>query len=116
MNSVPLVELWLQCGDFSSLKALLEAFSSPTAVNCHILRVPYSGLTSRHVYYLILLLTQARYLQRIDIGGNPGLHEAVPLLLSVAKKLKMINFSDIPIDDQELLEMAQVLQSNTSLI
>ena len=31
------------------------------------------------------------------------------------KKLKIISFLDIPIDDQELLEMARVLQSNTSL-
>ena len=116
MNSVPLVELCIQCGEFSSLKTLIEAFSSPTAVNCREFVVPCNGFTSRHVYHLILLLTQAKYLRKIDIGGNPGLHEAVPLLLSAARNLKVMFLVDIPIDDQELLEMAQVLQSNTSLI
>ena len=98
------------------MKTLIEAFSSSTAVNCRVLRVPYSGLTSRHVHHLILLLTQARYLLKIDIGGNPGIHEAVPLLLSASRNLKILNLLDIPIDDKELLEMARVLQSNTSLI
>ena len=116
MNNVPLVELWIQCGDFSSLKTLIETFSSPAAVNCRVLSVPSSRLTSRHVYHLILLFTQARYLLKIDISGNPGLHEALPLLLSAARNVEYIDFSDIPIDDQELLEMARVLQSNTSLI
>ena len=116
LNNVPLDELCIECRDFSSLKTLIEAFSSPTVVNCHRLQVAHSGLTSRHVYHLILLLTQARYLQDFDVGGNPGLHGAVPLLLSAARNLRIINFSNIPIDDQELLEMARVLQSNTSLI
>ena len=115
LNSVPLVDLHIQCRDFLSLKILIQAFSSPTAVNCCKLQVANSGLTSRHVYHLILLLTQARYLQDFDVGGTPGLREAVPLLLSAAKNLKLIHFSHIPIDDQELLEMAQVLQSNTSI-
>ena len=115
LSSVPLVELWIQCRDFSSLKILIDAFSSPTAVNCHGLQVSNSGLTSRHVYHLILLLTQAKYLQKFDVSKNPGLHKAVPLLLSAARNLKRIGFLQIPINDQELLEMAQVLQSNTSL-
>ena len=116
LESVPLEQLWVQCGDFSSLKILIEAFSSPTALNCHRLQVSGSGFTSRHVYHLILLLTQARYLQNLDFSGNDALLEAVPLLLSAARNLKKISFSHIiPIDDQELLEMAWVLQSNTSL-
>ena len=115
LNNVPLVYLWVQCGDFSSLKTLIEAFSSPTAVNCRRLRVMDSDLTSRHVYHLILLITQAKYLQQFDSSGNPGLHEVVPLILSAARNLKYIVFSHIPIDNQQLLEMAQVLQSNTSL-
>ena len=116
LNNVPLDRLHIQCGDFSSLKTLIEAFSSPTAVNCHTLLVSDSGFTSRHVYHLILLLTQARYLQEFIVAMNRELHEVVPLLLSAARNLKHINLSNIPIDDQELLEMAQVLQSNTSLI
>ena len=113
LNSVPLVELRIQCRDFSSLKTLIKAFSSTTAVNFHRLQVSGSNLTSRHRYHLILLLTQAGHLQDFDVSGNPGLHE---LLLSSARNLKMIKFSSIPIDNQELLEIAQVLQSNTSLI
>ena len=86
-----------------------------TAVNCCGLVVPISDLTSRHVYHLILLITQARYLQKFDVRENPALHGAVPLLLSAARNLKAIDFSEIPIDNQELLEMAHVLQSNASL-
>ena len=94
---------------------MIGAFSSLTAVNCRRLDVPGSGLTSRHVYHLILLLTQAKYVQHFDVSLNPGLHDALPLFLSAARSLKVISFSGIPIDDQELIEMAQVLQSNTSL-
>ena len=115
LNNVPLVTLQVQCVDLLSLKILIETFSSPTAINCRRLRVPNSGLTSRHVYHLILLLTQAKYLQEFNVSQNPGLHEVVLLLLSVARNLKIISFAQILIDDQELLEMAQVLQSNTSL-
>ena len=115
MKNVPLTLLYVHCRDFSSLKTLIEAFTSPTAVNCHILQVTGSGLTSRHVYHLILLLTQARYLQHFYVGVNPELHEAVPVLLSAARNLTFICFSQIPINDQELLETAQALQSNTSL-
>ena len=43
------------------------------------------------------------------------IHYSLPLLLSAARNLTFICFSEIPIDDQELLETAQVLQSNTSL-
>ena len=105
----------MQCRDFSSLKILIETFSSPTAVNCRALQIMYSGFTSRHVYHLILLLTQAKYLEDFGVSANPGLHETLPLLLSSTRNLKNIRLSHIPIDDQELLEMAQVLQSNTSL-
>ena len=55
-------------------------------------------------------------MQRFDVSMNSELHEAVPLLLSAARNLKIIKLINIPIDDQELLEMAQALQSNTSLI
>ena len=42
---------------------------------------------------------------------NPELHEVVPLLLSAARNLKSVSFGQTPVDDHELLEMAQVLQS-----
>ena len=125
LNSVPLVELRIQCENFSSLKVLIEAFSSlkvlieafssPTAINYRGLNLSNSGLTSRHAYHLILLLTQARYLWNFEISMNPGLQGALPLLLSAARNLNLLSFSDIPVDDQELLETARILQSNTSL-
>ena len=92
MNSVLLDGLWMHCRGFSSLKTLIEAFSSPTAVDCHEFVVPYSGLTSGHVYHLILFITQARFLRTIDISGNLELHEALPLLFSAARNVKTIFF------------------------
>ena len=115
LNSIPLARLCIQCSDFSSLKILIEAFSSPTAVYCRTLELVGSDLTSRHAYHLILLLTQARYLLNLNVSLNPKLHKAVPHLLSAARTLKIARFIDIPINNQELLEMAHVLQSNTSL-
>ena len=115
LKSISLYELNIQCADFLSLKVLIEKFSSPTAGECYVLELSNSGLTSRHAYHLILLLTQARHLKELNLSSNPGLHGgAIPFLLSAAKKLKKLCLVDI-IDDQELLMMAQVLQSNTSL-
>ena len=96
LNSVPLVDLHIQCRDFLSLKILIQAFSSPTAVNCRKLQVANSDLTSRHVYHLILLLTQARYLQNFNVSGNHGLHDSLPLLLSAAKKIEILTFLTNP--------------------
>ena len=115
LKNVPLIKLHIRCADnFLSLKALIENFSSPTAGDCCALELLNSGLTSRHAYHLILLLTQARKLQKLDLSYNPGLLGTIPLLLSAARKLKWLSLTDM-IDDQELLEMAPVLQSNTSL-
>ena len=113
-KNVPLIDLTIDCADFLSLKVLIEEFSSPNAVDCCELGLSKSGLTSRHAYHPILLLTQARYLQKLDLSFNPGLLGTIPLLLSATKKMKLLLLVDI-IDDQELLEMAPVLQSNTSL-
>ena len=114
LENVPLFGLNIQCANFLSLKKLIESFSSPTAGDCRDLDISDSGLTSRHAHHLILLLTQARNLLEINLSFNPGLRGAIPLLLSAAKHLTTINLVDM-IDDQELLEMAPVLQSNTSL-
>ena len=62
---------------------LIEKFSSPTAGECYVLELSNSGLTSRHAYHLILLLTQARHLKELNLSSNPGLHGgAIPFLLS----------------------------------
>ena len=114
LENVPLVHLAISCADFLSLKVLIDKFSSPIAGDCFLLELADSGLTSRHAYHLILLLTQARYLHNLNLSRNPGLLGTIPLLLSAAKHLKSLSLTDI-IDDQELLEMAPVLQSNTSL-
>ena len=115
-SNVPLhiLDLKVHCADFLSLKVLIENFLSPNAVDCYMLGLQSNGLTSRHAYHLILLLTQARYLLELDISDNPGLRGVIPLLLSAAKYLKTLNLVDM-INDQELLEMALVLQSNTNL-
>ena len=114
LKNIPLHELSIRCANFLSLKVLIEEFSSPTAVSCCVLELTDSGLTSRHAYHLILLLTQARYLKELNLSSNPGLRGAIPLLLSAAKILKLLFLVGM-IDDQELLEIAPVLQSNTSL-
>ena len=95
LNSVPLVDLHIECRDFSSLKTLIEAFSSTTAVNVRKLQVARSGLSSRHVYHLMLLLTQARHLQEFDVSVNYRLHGALPLLLSAARNLKKIKSTNV---------------------
>ena len=114
LENVPLFGLNIQCADFLSLEELIESFSSPTAGDCRGLNLSDSGLTSIHVNHLIRLLTQARNLLKLNLSSNPGLLGAIPRLLSAAKHLKKLSLIDI-IDDQELLEMAPVLQSNTSL-
>ena len=105
LKNVPLIKLIIRYADFLSLKVLIEEFSSPTASDCCALGLQNSGLTSRHAYHLILLLTQARNLQQLNLSQNPGLLGAIPLLLSAAKKLKSLSLTDM-IDDQELLEIA----------
>ena len=114
MKNVPLIDLSIRFVDFLSLKELIENFSSPNAVGCCALGLSRSGLTSRHAYHLILLLTQARYLKKLDLSFNPGLLGAIPLLLSAAKNSTWLRLIDI-IDEQELLKMAPVLQTNTSI-
>ena len=114
LKNFPLFKLSIQCADFLSLNVLIEKFSSPTVGDCRGLNLSDSGLTSIHVNHLIRLLTQARNLQELDLSCNPGLLGVIPLLLSAAKRLKMLCLTNI-IYDQELLNMAQVLQTNTSL-
>ena len=115
LKNFPLLELSVQNVDILSLKVLIEKFSSPTAGDCCALGLINNGLTSRHVYHLILLLTQGRNLQKLNLSRNPGLLGAIPLLLSAARNFKWLSLTEM-IDDQALLEMAPVLQSNTSLM
>ena len=73
-----------------------------------------SMLTSRHVYHLILLISQARYLQNLDLSGNFMLAESMPLLMTAARNVKKLLFQNM-LGDQELLEIGLLLQSNTTL-
>ena len=54
-------------------------------------------------------------MQKLNLSRNPGLLGAIPLLLSAARNFKWLSLTEM-IDDQALLEMAPVLQSNTSLM
>ena len=106
--------LVLQFG-FPTLKLLIE-----TLPRSKITRLGLCGshldltMTSRHVYHLILLIHQARYLKEVNLSGNVKLAECVPLLLIAASNIKILCFGDM-VGDQQLLEMGPILQSNTTL-
>ena len=98
------------------LRTLTEVLSSPNSSKLTSLGLFDSNLTAGlHVYYLILLMTQARYLEDLDISLNIGLQHHIPLLVTAARNLKTLHISDI-LADKHLLAVGQVLQSlNTRL-
>ena len=65
------------------------------------------------VYYLILLITQARYLEELDISLNIGLQHHIPLLVTAARNLKALHISDI-LADKHLLAVGQILKSSNT--
>ena len=99
---------------FTALKLLTEALSSGTASKPHSLHIDDWQLTSRHAYYLLLLITQARNLQKLTIGENE-LQECVPLLVSAAKYLTELDITATGNGDKELLKVGLILQSNTNM-
>ena len=99
---------------FIALKLLTEALSSNTASKPHFLCINDWQLTSRHAYHLLLLITQARNLQKLTIGLNE-LQESVPLLVSAAKNLTVLDITASEIEDKELLEVCLIVQSNTDM-
>ena len=99
---------------FIALKLLTEALSSGSAPSLNTLSLLSWKLTSRHAYHLLLLITQCRNLENIKIGYNQ-LRESVPLLVSAAKNLRVLDISASGIGDTELLQVGLILQSNTNL-
>ena len=65
------------------------------------------------MYYLILLITQARYLELLDISSNIGLQHHIPLLVTAARNLKVLHISDI-LADKHLLAVGQILHSSST--
>ena len=109
-----LIEFWLESKiDFLTLNLLIGAVptSSITTLGLTSLGSPF---TSRHVYHLVLLIYQARHLQKLDLSENSLQAESFPLLLMAARNVKRLIFRNT-IRDQHLQEIGPILQSNTSL-
>ena len=113
-KNVSLIEFQLQSKiDFITLNLLIGAVPTSTITT---LRLSSNGspLTSRHTYHLVLLVYQARHLQKLDLSDNSMLTESVPLLLMAARNVEELVFKTM-LRDQQLQEIGPILQSNTSL-
>ena len=98
-----------------TLNMLIRAITCSKIRNLGLTSPIQSMLTSRHFYHLILLISQARHLQELDLSGNFMLAEGMSLLLlAAARNVKLVVLKDL-LGDQELLEIAPLLQSNTTL-
>ena len=117
MNNVILNQLYIQHLASSSnvsiaLRTLTEALSSPNSSKLITLDISEWNLTAGlPVYYLILLITQARYLEELNINLNIGLQHHIPLLVTAARNLRILHICDI-LADKHLLAVSQVLQSS----
>ena len=118
MKNVNLIGLRLFAQfQFPSLELLIKALPDSKIKNICLLGDSFNlTMTSRHVYHLILLIYNGKYLQEVNLGGNIKLSECVPLLLTAVtyKNIKILHFGDM-IRDHQLLEMAPILQSNNTL-
>ena len=102
--------------EFLTLNMLIGAITL-TSSNITTLGLTSSNqsmLTSKHVYHLILLIYQARHLQKLDLSGNFMLAKSVSLLMIAARNVKYLVFKYL-LGDQELLDIGLLLQSNTTL-
>ena len=96
------------------LRTLIEALSSPISSKLVTLELSDCNLTAGlPVYYLILIMTQARYLEELDISSNIGLQHHIPLLVTAARNLRALHISDISAD-KHLLAVGQILQSSNT--
>ena len=117
MKNVTLNQLYIQRLASSNnvsivLRTLTEALSSPNSSKLITLDISEWNLTAGlHVYYLILLMTQARYLEELDISLNIGLQHHIPLLVTAARNLRTLHICDI-LADEHLLAVGQILQSS----
>ena len=93
---------------------LIVAITNSKITTLGLTSTNQSMLTSRHVYHLILLIYQARHLQKLDLSGNFMLAESVSLLMIAARNVKMLVFQNL-LGDHELREIGPLLQSNTTL-
>ena len=102
--------------DFLLLNALISVLpiSKITFFGLLPCRQSSTPLTSRHVYHLILLITQARQLQNLCLSSNVLLAECVPLLLIAARNVKQLRLNST-LRDEQLLEIGPILQSNDTL-
>ena len=103
--------------EFLTLNMLISAVANSKITILGLTSNIQSMLTSRHVYHLILLVSQARHLETFDLSGNFMLAErpeSVSLLMIAARNVKKLIFQNL-LGDQELLEIAPLLQSNTNL-
>ena len=97
-----------------ALRTLTEALSSPNSSKVITLDISEWNLTAGlPVYYLILLITQARYLEELDTSLNIGLQHHIPLLVTAAQNLRVLHICDI-LADKHLLAVGQILQSSNT--
>ena len=119
LMTVGLIGLFLSTKiEFLTLNMLIRAITSSKITALGLTSTLQSMLTSRHVYHLILLVSQARHLQVLDLTGNFMLAERPEsvslLMIAAARNVKRLVLKDL-LGDQELLEIGPLLQSNTTL-
>ena len=95
--------------DFITLNLLIGAVPTSNITSLGL----FLPLTSRHIYHLVLLIYQARYLQKLCLSVHSMLAESVPLLLMAARNVEQLLL--FTLRDQHLEEIGPMLQSNTSL-
>ena len=98
------------------LRTLTEVLSSPSSSKLISLELSQCNFTAGlHVYYLILLITQARYLEELEISSNIGLQHHISLLVTAARNFRGLYISDI-LADKHLLAVGQILQSSSTIL
>ena len=99
--------------DFLTLNLLIDAVPTSTITTLS-LESHGSPLTSRHIYHLVLLIYQARHLQKLNLSENSMEAECFPLLLMAARNVERLTFLTM-LRDQHLQVIGPILQTNTSL-
>ena len=113
-KNVNLIEFLLRSKiDFITLNLLIGAVPTSTITTLGVSPLG-SPFTSRHIYHLVLLIHQARHLQMLCLSGNSMQAECFPLLLMAARNVEQLLLFNM-LEDQQLLEIGPILQSNTSL-
>ena len=109
VKNVSLIGLFLSIKiEFLTLNMLIDAITNSNIIALGLTSSIQSMLTSRHVYHLILLIYQARHLQKLDLSGNFMLAESVSLLMIAARNVKYLVFKYL-LGDQQLLDIGPLL-------